>query len=204
MSKPTEKRATLIRNLYLAFVGAVTIAVVLLIFAPLIWQKNNTADAQAPLFGSPVLELHQSSPVRLIIPHIGVDASIEQVGVAKDGSMGTPKDPEPVGWLNISAEPGDVGNAIIDGHSGWKNHRPAAFDRLKELRAGDTIIIVNADGENVVFTVASRKIYLRGDDASDAFATSTSRRLTLITCTGDWDFSIKNYKERLVVVAYRN
>src|SRR5438132_949495 len=75
-------------------------------------------------------------PVHLSIPSIGIDANVETVGIASDGTMGVPKKPEPVGWLSMTAHPGATGTSIIDGHSGWVHKRPAAFDNLKNLKVG--------------------------------------------------------------------
>ena len=78
-------------------------------------------------------------PVRLIIPSIGINASIESVGITPTGAMGTPKGPDTVAWYGLGPRPGEMGSAVIDGHSGWKDNVPAVFDNLYLLRAGDKI-----------------------------------------------------------------
>src|SRR5665213_214737 len=78
------------------------------------------------LLGQPIPGL----PVRLKIPVINVDALVEHVGVAPDGTMAVPKGPADTSWFALGTPPGAIGSAVIAGHYGWKNGIPAAFDNL--------------------------------------------------------------------------
>src|SRR5205085_1186906 len=54
-------------------------------------------------------------PVRLRIPALGLRTSIEPVGL-RAGAMDVPTNVWDVGWFQLGPRPGDVGNAVIDGH----------------------------------------------------------------------------------------
>ncbi len=140
------------------------------------------------------------SPVRLIIEKIGVDATIENVGLTVNGAMGTPKGPEDVGWFSLGVRPGEVGSAVMDGHYGWKDNTPAVFDELNLLRRGDQVSVLDDDEVITVFVVSDIRIYGEDEDASAVFSsTDGGVHLNLITCEGIWDPVKKSYSGRLVV-----
>ncbi|MEI6345739.1 MAG: class F sortase [bacterium] len=151
---------------------------------------------------------YSGMPLQLRIQRIGVDAPFEPVGVLADGSMGVPKQPERVGWYAFGPRPGERGSAVVAGHRGWKNGM-AVFDRLSELRAGDTILV--ADAENVwhTFIVRGSKVFDPTQDTEEVFRRAgVSGRsgkngvfLNLITCEGEWDRSAGQFTKRLVVFA---
>src|SRR6266702_2349395 len=87
--------------------------------------------------------------VRLLIPAIGVNASIESVGVRPDGRMETPAQRpwNDVGWYNSGPRPGERGSAVIAGHLDRPGGNPAVFWRLRDLRVGDSVLVVDASGK---------------------------------------------------------
>ena len=141
-------------------------------------------------------------PVRLTIPNINVDASVESLGLASDGSMAAPKGPADVGWYNLGPRPGEVGSAVIDGHFGWKNGIPAVFDHIDTLRKGDKIYVENENGTITAFVVREIRTFDPTAEASDVFDSSDGKaHLNLIICEGVWDPIQKSYADRLVVFA---
>lgn len=139
-------------------------------------------------------------PVQLKIPDISVAVIVEPVGLTDDGSMDAPKVPAKAGWYNLGARPGEIGSAVIAGHSGWKDNTPAAFDELNKLRIGDKIFIVDDNGVTSTFTVRRIQTYDPRADASDVFGSSDGKaHLNLITCEGIWDPITKSSSKRLVV-----
>lgn len=151
---------------------------------------------------------YSGMPLQLRIPKIGVDAAFEPVGVLADGSMGVPKAPERVGWYAFGPRPGERGSAVVAGHRGWKNGM-AVFDRLSELRTGDTILV--ADVENVwhTFVVRGSKVFEPTEDTDAVFGRAIvpfgnargGTFLNLITCEGEWDRVAGQFTKRLVVFA---
>lgn len=144
------------------------------------------------------------SPIHLLIPKIKVDARVESLGLTKGGAVAVPKGPESVAWYNLGARPGEVGNSVISGHSGWKNHIPAVFDRLQDVRVGDKLSVENETGEVITFVVREIRLYGEGDTALDIFTSKDGKaHLVLITCAGKWNKVTQSYPNRLVVFADR-
>jgi sortase A len=151
-------------------------------------------------------DVHQNSaqladtPIRLRIPKIGVDASIESVGLTSEGTMGDPKDPAHAAWFNLGPRPGEKGNAVIDGHYGWKNNKPAVFDDINKLTPGDKLYVEDSKGIITTFVVRQVKIYKENEDSSGIFGIGDGKpHLNLITCGGVWNTITKNYSIRIVV-----
>ena len=141
-------------------------------------------------------------PVRLKIPKINVDSPIVSVGLTSFGAMDAPTGPMEVGWFNLGPKPGEVGSAVIDGHSGYKDNIPAVFDDLPQLTLGDNIYIENNKGEIIVFVVKKIQKYYPNADASEIFNSNDGlAHLNLITCVGIWDTETKSRSERLIIFA---
>ncbi len=138
-------------------------------------------------------------PKTLTIDSLKVKANVEQVGLDKKGAMGTPKDEQQVGWYKFGPRPGDVGNAVIDGHTDTKTG-PAVFYQLHELKKGDTVKIKDESGRNLVFRVKKLVEYGHLDAPLEKiFGASDQRNLNLITCIGTYDENEGTYDNRLVV-----
>jgi LPXTG-site transpeptidase (sortase) family protein len=141
-------------------------------------------------------------PVRLKIPKISVDASLEHVGLTPSGDMESPKNPANAAWYNQGPRPGDSGNAVIDGHFGYKNHIPAVFDNLYSLKPGDSIYVEDEKGITTAFFVRESRSFKPNQDATDVFRPSDGQEhLNLISCHGAWDQTRKSYTTRLVIFA---
>jgi len=139
-------------------------------------------------------------PVRMTIPSINVDATIEYVGLTSNGAMAVPKGPNDVGWFELGPRPGDLGSAVIAGHDGWKNGIPAVFDNLSKLVAGDKIYVKDDTGTLTLFVVRKVATYGENDDASTIFDSNDgTAHLNLITCEGFWNATTQSYSSRLVV-----
>jgi LPXTG-site transpeptidase (sortase) family protein len=139
-------------------------------------------------------------PVRFKIPKIKVDAAFENVGLTSSIAMDTPKGPDNVGWFDLGPRPGEKGSAVVAGHYGWKNNRPAVFDNLHELEMGDKIYVVDDRGATTTFVVSEIGNYDENGDASSIFSSNDGRaHLNLITCEGTWNAAEKSYSNRLVV-----
>ncbi|MBV8085940.1 MAG: class F sortase [Chloroflexi bacterium] len=138
---------------------------------------------------------------RLQIPSIGVDAAVQSLGVDKNGVMDVPSNGTDVGWYTFSAVPGQPGNAVISGHLDTTTSTRAVFYRLKELKNGDPMSVVE-NGKATNFEVFWTKAW--ADDTAPLaliLGNAPSPTLTLITCDGTFDRTSKNYSERLVVRA---
>lgn len=139
-------------------------------------------------------------PIRIIIPKININATIESVGLTSQKAVGVPKGPVNVAWFNLGPHPGDSGNAIIVGHFGWKDSKPAVFDSLSKLLPGDKLYVIDEKEAATTFVVRESQRYDPNADASKVFISNDGKsHLNLITCEGVWDKVSKSYSKRLVV-----
>ncbi|MDT0274900.1 class F sortase [Blastococcus goldschmidtiae] len=167
----------------------------------------------APLTGAPPLqgrsvspaaaprELPASEPVRLQIPALGVSSEIMTLGLESDGSMEVPPGAYPVGWYDGSPTPGRLGPAVLAGHVDWEGE-PGAFYGLRELRAGDTVVVDRADG-----TVATFRVDRVEEHPKDEFPTEEVYGgidhvgLRLITCGGAFEDDTGDYQANVIAFA---
>lgn len=140
-------------------------------------------------------------PSRLLIPSLGVDAPIVEVGLTPSGDMDVPSGPIDVGWYKFGPYPGQVGSAVLSGHEGWANGVVGVFDNIDKLRTGDKIVIRTVVGTSISFTVKGSKTYEPSAIVPDIFYSNSGSHLNIITCYGSWDSSQKTYNQRLVVFA---
>ena len=142
------------------------------------------------------------TPVRLAIPAIGVEATVEQVGLKADGSMATPSNFENVAWYSLGAKPGAPGNAVIDGHVNNALTKAGVFEHLSSLTLGDALIVTDSSGNKLSYVVVGTQAYAANAAPDGAiFATSGPSQLVLITCDGQWDTANHQFDKRLVVTA---
>jgi sortase (surface protein transpeptidase) len=138
----------------------------------------------------------------LIIPSIGVNASIEPVGRLSDGNMAVPtlKPWDTVGWYQYNPYPGERGSAVIDGHLDRPGGFPAVFWNLRNLHIGDDIIFVNPGEKPLHFRVLNMQYYTPTDaPLQTIFGNRGGIFLNLITCAGQWIPTQHQTTLRLVV-----
>ena len=141
-----------------------------------------------------------SPPATILIPSINVHRPVEAVGVDRSGAMKVPQNLWNAGWYEYGPVPGAPGDAVIEGHAGWPA-APLLFGRLNQLRKGDQVVVVLADGSRRLFLVDSMAIWPARAHPTGLFDTGGPPRLTLITCAGQFDAQYKTYADRLVVEA---
>ena len=148
---------------------------------------------------TPVLD--SADPVRLEIPAIGVRTDLVRLGLAADGTMEVPKKWEEAGWYTRGPRPGENGPAVIAGHVD-STSGPAVFFRLRDLRAGDEVVVTRADHSVVHFVIDRLQEFPKTSFPTAAvFAPTPVPALRLITCTGAFDETARSYLENLVAFA---
>jgi sortase (surface protein transpeptidase) len=144
-----------------------------------------------------------SVPLAIDIPRIGTHARVVALGEDDDGTMQAPTDPDTVGWYEPGVGLGAPGNALLDGHVDWGG-RLRVFGALGQLAPGDAIQITDEAGSVFSYRVAWTRLYTADDAPLDEiFAQTPAEELTLITCGGAFDHSIRMYLSRWVVRATR-
>ena len=145
----------------------------------------------------------------LSIPVLGVRASVYARTVGTNGQMGNPAGAWDVIWYDFSQNwgpgfggyPGQPGaNAVLAGHVDYIGVGPAVFWAVRNLQAGDQIVINTSNGS---YTYAVQWSRWTGpyDDFTGYVASAGQDALTLVTCIGG--FSGGHYTNRLVVRAVR-
>src|SRR4051812_276990 len=86
-----------------------------------------------------------TNPVRVTVPAIGVNASVQDVGLADDGSMGVPVGYDDVAWYTLGVGPGQPGYSAFTGHIS-SIYFPGVFYNIDELSKGNTIHVFGDDG----------------------------------------------------------
>ncbi|GGN85446.1 class F sortase [Streptomyces albiflavescens] len=154
--------------------------------------------------GSSGRHLPRSTPTRLLIPKISVDAPFTTLSIGPEGRLNPPPadDTNLVGWYADGVSPGEAGTAIIAGHVDTTTSA-AVFAGLSDLEKGDKFKVKRADGRTASFVVDSLETFEK-DDFPDkrVYADTPDAEVRLITCTGDYDHSAKDYTENLVVFAH--
>jgi LPXTG-site transpeptidase (sortase) family protein len=156
-----------------------------------------TAKAREDLQARPPLQLGT-----LVIPSIGINAPIEPVGRLPGGSMAVPvrRQWDGVGWYQYGPLPGEQGSAVIDGHLDRPGGSPAVFWRLRDLHAGDLVMVVNSGGQRQSFRVIKMVAYQPANaPLQKIFKNDSGKFLNLITCAGTWIPSIHQTTLRLIV-----
>ena len=143
-----------------------------------------------------------SSPVRLLIPAISVDALIEPVGVEPDTSqVAIPGNVSDVGWYRFGPRPGDDGSAVIVGHVDARSQGPGALFRLSDLDPGDRLVVAMSDGTRRMFSIVARRQYPKYALPPQVFRRSGAPQLAMITCGGPFDQATGHYRDNIVVYA---
>ncbi|MEH3077322.1 MAG: class F sortase [Quadrisphaera sp.] len=177
-------------------------------------QTSTTSQATAPR--SPVLPrlvpsdpapavvVPASAPVRLQVPALGVDAPVDAVGAAEDGSVVVPDDGARTGWWDPGAAPGDGdGSVVLVGHVDTPAG-PGALFRLRESEVGQDVVVTDAAGEQHVYRTSAKAQFSKAElPTAELFTSAGPARLVLISCGGAFDRASRHYTDNVVVVADR-
>lgn len=140
-------------------------------------------------------------PVRLEIGMLRVDAPVEDYGVARNGEMDVPNNTRDVAWYRYGPSPGEPGSAVLAAHVDLGG-RKGVFYRLGTLEPGDIVTVVYDDGTSKDFRVEARAEYTKEELPIEAiFSRDGDPVLTLITCGGGFNPSLRSYDSNVVVYA---
>jgi len=142
-----------------------------------------------------------SAPVRLAIPAIGVATRLVRLGLEPDGAKQVPGDFGAAGWFAGGPAPGQLGPAVIAGHVDSRTG-PAVFYRLRDLRPGDRVEVLRADGSLARFAVERVGQYPKARfPTDDVYYPTLTPRLRLVTCGGSFDREAHSYRSNVIVFA---
>jgi sortase A len=159
---------------------------------PVVALEEPSVVAMAPT-ATPTPPPSYGPAVSMAIPKLKLTENVMEVGVAW-GSYVVPS--WDIGHHEDSAQPGEPGNAVFNGHIETIN-AGHVFSRLKELVPGDAIYTYTKS-ERLTWVVRETKKV--DHNATDFVAPTDDTRITLYTCAGTWLPLEHDYSERLVVV----
>ncbi|SMC86217.1 class F sortase [Kibdelosporangium aridum] len=163
----------------------------------------NSVPSQGTQTDQAVTALPASVPTQISIPKIGAQSSLIALGLNPDQTVEVPPVTQPMqaGWYDKAPTPGELGPAIILGHVDG-NHKPGIFYRLKEMAAGDEILVTRTDGTKAKFLVDRVKQVSKSEFPTDeVYGDTTKPELRLITCGGVFDKDARSYKDNIIVFA---
>jgi sortase (surface protein transpeptidase) len=142
--------------------------------------------------------MRRSTPIRVVIPAIGVDSGLMRLGLKANGNLQVPPNGFPAGWFTGAPTPGEKGPAVIAGHVRWSG-RAGVFAELGSLTPGDKIMVTREDHSAAVFRVVRVRQYPKSTFPSSAvYGDLDHAGLRLITCGG---LSNGKFEANLVVFA---
>ena len=204
-SAPAGRRAAaiaLVAGVMLAGGGAAGLA---LTRHPVASRSYPVTALPAPT--GPIVAVQQSRaaavavPVALVIPSIGVQTNLTDLGLTADGTLQVPSTTSVAGWYTGSPRPGAIGPAVIAGHVDSR-HGPGIFFHLSQLKPGDRVYVRRADGTLAVFRVTEVQLYLKDRFPTAAvYGPTPDAELRLITCSGTFDPARRSYLSNVVVYA---
>ncbi|MFD5830268.1 class F sortase [Lentzea sp. NPDC060358] len=140
-------------------------------------------------------------PVTVRIPSIGVETSLEALGVDSAGALEPPARADKAGWYAGGVAPGDAGPAVIAGHVDSKTG-PGVFFRLPELKPGAEVLVERQDGTTLTFVVSSSySTEKTAFPTAVVYAPTPLSELRLVTCGGDFDRVAGSYRDNVIVEA---
>lgn len=144
-----------------------------------------TAPAPSPTPAPPIEPPLGETPFELIIPRIGVDATVNVFGLDANFVPEVPRNGQEVAWYNWSAEPGTGSNAVLAGHVTWSG--AGVFYDLDQLSGGDQILLRSNNGAELSYTVDENFLVDPSDSAALAvMAPTDDDTITVITCGGTY------------------
>ncbi len=151
--------------------------------------------AQSPIN----INIHTGYPTRVAIPALALYKNIESVGINEKGNVDVPQ--HDVGWYG--KVPGEIGSAVLVGHSKVKPGVGGVFYTLNKIHTGDEIDVTDNNNNTQKFIVKEIGSYdYRSKNTDKIFQPHDNvPHLTLITCSGNWVKSAQTYDKRLVVFA---
>jgi len=191
---------------------AVNVAFIALVITVVLIIRVNEKNAQlalpVPAFAfahEKVVENLSTDPKKFFIPKIAVEAEVDSVGIAENGSMSLPRKLENVGWYKYGARPGEEGNAVLAGHFDNGKGKPGVFYNLSKLVSGDEVFVEDGNGGIVKFIITENILVDYENPPVEVlervFGETLDKNLVLITCEGEWLEDKHSYTKRLIVFA---
>lgn len=142
-------------------------------------------------------------PVSVEVDAVRIEADVVPVGIADDGQMKLPRDPDIVGWYRYGPTAGNgQGSVVLAGHVDTRRHGIGQLSRLRETEVGDEIVVSTESGADIRYTVEDVRSIPKAElPLAEVFSRDGDERLVLITCGGEFDRARGSYTDNVVVTA---
>lgn len=149
------------------------------------------------------LPLEPADTAAVRVPSIGVDTRrLMELGLKEDDSLEVPPDATTVGHYSRGAAPGERGAAVYASHVNYHGVE-GGFAKLKDVAAGDQVMIDRADGVTVVYTVDRvDQVSKNAFPTQQVYGPTTGPEIRLITCGGTFDSDVRSYEDNIVVFGH--
>jgi hypothetical protein len=142
------------------------------------------------------------APTQVRLPS-GTDVAVKAVSTTGDGLLDVPDDIRTAGWWRGGSRLGDpFGSTLIAAHIDSRTQGLGPYVQLLRVERGARIVVRS---QHLVqrFAVTSLRLVPRASlaDATDLFAPSGPRRLTMVTCAGPYLADRGGYQNLAVVTA---
>lgn len=146
------------------------------------------------------LPLEQADTAAVRVPSIGVDTRrLMELGLKEDRSLQVPPDATTVGHYLRAAAPGGRGPAIYASHVDYRGVE-GGFVHLKDVEAGDQVLIERADAVTVVYTVERvEQVSKDNFPTAEVYGPTSGPEIRLVTCGGELDSDARSYEDNVVV-----
>ncbi|WP_340561032.1 class F sortase [Streptomyces sp. GSL17-111] len=151
--------------------------------------------------GTSAPERSPAAPTAVAVPRVGLDATVEPVGVQADGTVEIPDAPQAAGWYRFGTAPGaSDGSAVLVGHVDFETGELGEFAALYDVRRGDTVRVDRGGAPAARYEVTARAVVDQDELPRELFRRDGPHVLTLITCAPPYDEE-DGYRNNLVVTA---
>ena len=197
---PRRPRLPVLLLVLVALAGAV------LLGTGLASSRDRAADLAADLGAGPVLAVPEvartaAPPVALEVPRLGLDTRLVGLRLGTAGELQVNEDASRAGWYVDGPAPGDLGPAVLAGHSDSRQG-PGVFAELGRLEPGDRVGVRRADGTSVTFAVTEVVTYAKRTFPTERVYRGDGRAaLRIITCGGEYDARSGRYRSNTIVYA---
>lgn len=164
-------------------------------------SARSAAPTRPP--AGPPTDASTPTSFRVEIPSLKAVLPVLPVGVAKDGQMALPKDPDIGGWYRFGPGPTSEGGAsVISAHVDSRDE-VGPLAKLPKLKKGARILVV-VDGARVEYIVERVDQYAKTAlDTEALFSRTGPARLHLVSCGGQWNPRTRHYEDNVVAIARR-
>ena len=170
---------------------------------PLVENQGNSINIDSTNIITKILKPKKDTTVKnylyiIKVPTGKINTKVLSSGINKSGAMSVTNNPRLASWYKLGAKPGEIGSAVIAGHSGYRGGI-ASFQNLPKVKVGDKIYLIDKKGNETVFVIYKKKKFPADSTVDDVFNKNDGRYLNLITCVGTWNNHLGTHSERLVV-----